>query len=260
MSNYIPSFYAAARGLWTLTWRSKLTRKRIIPILASMLALPIFAASVIDIDARNKDDFIEILINLYFFVVIPISCLFHYGAMIRDELQDDTMTFLITRPVSRAKIFLLKYVTLTLWVQMIALGNGLAFWAAGLWLEISDIFPLIKQLIITQAIAVIAFGALASFIGMLTQKYLIAGIVYGFIVEFGIAQIPTNINILSISHNLETLLARSVDLASAYDWSSEGSSFALAMILGGSILFLTMGALLFHFREFHHSDEMQKSS
>ena len=223
-----------------------------------MVALPIFAANVID--AEQTDDFIEILINLYFFVVIPISCLFHYGAMIRDELQDDTMTFLITRPVSRGKIFILKYVTLTLWVQLIALGNGLAFWAAGMWLQIPDIFSLIKLLIITQALAVIAFGALSSFIGLLTQKYLIAGIVYGFIVEFGIAQIPTNINILSISHNLKTLLARNVELAATYEWSSEGTSLALAMILGGSIFFLSMGALLFHFREFHHSDEMQKSS
>ena len=168
------------------------------------------------------------------------------------------MTFLITRPVSRAKIFLLKYVTLTLWVQIILLGNGLAFWAAGLWLQIPNVADLILMILVTQSLAAIAFGALSSLLGLLTQKYLIAGIVYGFIVEFGIGMIPTNINILSITRHLKTLLARNPELASLYDWSATGAAFSFGMILGGTALFLIVGALLFNFREYQHSDEMQK--
>lgn len=257
MSTQIPSFFAATRGLWTLTWRSKLTWKRVIPVLASMLSIPIFTVCVIN--PGQIDGFNRIVIDLYFFVVVPISCLINFGSMIRDELQDDTITFLITRPVNRAKVYLLKYVTLTLWVQIILFGNGIGFWAAGIYLDMPHISTLAPLIIITQALAVVAFGALSSLLGMLTQKYIIAGVVYGFIVEFGIGQIPTNINVLSISRHLKTLLARNTELMSMYDWPATGGSFSLGMVVGATILFLTAGALLFNFREYHHTEDMQKS-
>ncbi len=222
-----------------------------------MIAVPVFAVSVID--PGQEDGFHRILIDLYFFVIIPFACLFNFGSMIRDELQDDTITFLVTRPVSRAKIFLLKYLTLMLWVQIILLGNGLAFFAAGIYLDIPNIASLISLIIMTQVVAAMAFGALSSLIGMVTQKYLIAGVFYGFLVEFGIGQIPTNINVLSITRHLRTLLARNGDLADLYDWSAAGASFSFGMILGGTALFLTVGALLFNFREYHATEEMQKN-
>jgi len=221
-----------------------------------MIAIPAFGASVLEVGQLRG--FYHILIDLYLFLVVPIFCLSNFGAMIRDELQEDTMTFLITRPLSRTKIFLLKYVTLNLWLQCIVLGNGLGFWVAGGRLEIPNITSLIALLLLVQALAVVAFGALTSLIGLLTQKYLIAGLVYGFIVEFGIAQIPTNINVLSISRHLKTCLARSQDLAFHYGWTTAGSWSSLMIVLGGTMLFLFLGALLFTFREYHHTEEMQK--
>ena len=257
MSTQTPSFIAATRGLWTLTWRSKLTWKRLIPVLASMVSIPIFAASVIN--PGQVEGFHRIVIDLYFFVVVPIFCLINFGSMIRDELQDDTITFLITRPVSRAKVYLLKYITLSLWLQIILFGNALGFWVVGLYLEIPSITSLTSLIIVTQALAVFAIGALSSLLGMFTQKYIIAGVAYGFIVEFGIGQIPTNINVLSISRHLKTLLARNTELMSMYDWPSTGGTFSLGMIFGATALFLTAGALLFNYREYHHTEDMQKS-
>ncbi|MCS1412022.1 MAG: hypothetical protein M2R45_05225 [Verrucomicrobia subdivision 3 bacterium] len=253
-----PNCFAAARGLWTLTWRTKLTWKRLLPLIGNMAAIPAFASFVIEPgEVRN---FYYILIDLYLFLVVPIFCLSNFGAMIRDELQGDTMTFLITRPVTRARVFLLKYVALTLWLQIIVFGNGVAFWAAGSFLRVPDIGSLITLLIMVQALAVVAFGALTSLIGLFTQKYLIAGVVYGFIVEFGIGQIPTNINVLSISRHLKTFMARNPELASLYDWTTEGSWSSLMIVLGGTVLFLLLGALLFTFREYHHTEEVQKGS
>ena len=251
-----PHFFAAARGLWTLTWRSRVTWKRLPLFLTLNLSLPVFAASVFR--SGESEPFQRLLMQLYFFSILPIFCISEFGAMIRDELQEDTMTFLITRPLTRARIFLLKYLTVGLWVQLIALGNGLAFWAAGIWLEVPDLASLILRLVFVQALAVLAYGALASLLGLITQKYLIAGIVYCMIVEFGFGQIPTNINVLSISHHLQSLLAHHPGLQGLYQWEAAPLPSALGMVLLGTGFFLGLATLMFHLREYHHAEEMQK--
>lgn len=260
MNTTLPSFLGAARGIWTLTWRAKLARKRIFLVIGSMTALPMLFAYVGFKIGSPVEEFHFFLAQLYLLLVVPLFCLSNFGAMIRDELQEDTMAFLITRPVSRARIFLLKYFALAAWLQIIVLGNALAFWVVGVWLGIPDATSLIALLAAVQFLAVLAFGAVASLIGLVTQKYLVAGIVYGFIVEFGIGRIPTNINVLSISRHLKTFLAWNADLSKNYGWNAEGTWFSLMMALVGTALFLLIGALLFTFKECQHADEMQKGS
>ena len=263
MNATLPSFYDAARGIWTLTWRAKLARKRIFLVIGSMTALPLlfaYVGSKLGFPVEEFHFFFLKVVHLYLLLVVPLFCLSNFGAMIRDELQEDTMAFLITRPVSRAKLFLLKYLALATWLQIIVLGNALAFWAVGVWLGIPGAASLIALLAAVQFLAVLAFGALASLIGLLTQKYLVAGIVYGFIVEFGIGEIPTNINVLSISRHLKTFLAWNADLARNYGWNAEGTWFSLMMMLVGTALFLLIGALLFTFKECQHAEETQKGA
>lgn len=263
MNPTLPSFFGAARGIWTLTWRAKLARKRIFLVIGSMTALPLLSAYIgykIGFAVEELFHFHNFLVQLYLLLVVPLFCLSNFGSMIRDELQEDTMSFLITRPVSRAKLFLLKYFALAAWLQIIVLGNALAFWLVGVWLGIPDAASLIALLAAVQFLAVLAFGALAALIGLITQKYLVAGIVYGFIVEFGIGRIPTNINVLSISRHLKTFLAWNSDLVSRYQWDTEGTWFSLIMVLVGTALFLLIGALLFTFKECQHAEEMQKGA
>ena len=59
-----------------------------------------------------------------------------------------------------------------------------------------------------QIPAVVVYGAISSLMGLTTKKYLVFGIIYGFVVEFGIGQIPTNINTLAMTNHLKSLLAK----------------------------------------------------
>ena len=197
MNSSIPSPYAATRGMWTLTWRTRITWRKIMPLLLNIFVLPILAGSVLR--TGQVEGFYRFSIDLYLLLILPITCLNHFGSMIRDELQEDTMTFLITRPVSRARILLIKYITLAVWVQILALGSLTAFLIVGNLLEVPDVTSIYLKMLQIQILAVFAYGALSCFLGLLTQKFMIAGVFYGILVEFGIGRIPTNINILSIS-------------------------------------------------------------
>jgi hypothetical protein len=58
--------------------------------------------------------------------------------------------------------------------------------------------------------------------------------------------------------HLKTLLSQNSALQAIYDWPATGVPMAIGALVLGAALFLTLAALLFTFREYHHTAEMQK--
>jgi hypothetical protein len=83
-------------------------------------------------------------------------------------------------------------------------------------------------------------------------------LLYGFIVEMGIGRIPTNINSLSLMRHLKTLLSPNPALQALYDWTSKGLVLSVGALALATVLFVALAALLFTFKEYHHTAEMQK--
>jgi hypothetical protein len=106
--------------------------------------------------------------------------------------------------------------------------------------------------------AIMAYGAISSLLGLATKKYLVLGLVYGFVVEFGIGQIPTNINTLAMTNHLKSLMARYQPLADHLGYEPGRMLTALAALVVTTGVFLIFSSVLFTFREYNHSDEMSK--
>jgi hypothetical protein len=198
------------------------------------------------------------LIDLYFFIILPLSCVRSCGGLIRDELQSDTLGFLVTRPVKRATLVALKYLAQVAWLEIVVLVEGLLLFAAGALREIPQLGSLLPLFLAAQFLAVPAWCALGIFLGQVTKRYLPLALVYGLIVELGIGDIPTNINTLSLMRHLKTLLSHNAALQSLYEWSGSGVVLPVGALLLASLLFLSLAALLFTFREYHAAAEMQK--
>src|SRR5262245_35715836 len=71
------------------------------------------------------------LIDFYVFVILPISCVAACGPLIREEVQANTVGFLITRPLTRARLVMVKFVSHTAGLQIIMLVQALLIFAAG---------------------------------------------------------------------------------------------------------------------------------
>jgi hypothetical protein len=198
------------------------------------------------------------LIDFYFFVVLPLNCVRACGALIRDELQADTLGFLVTRPMSRARLLVLKYLAQTTWLQLVLLLETLLLFVAGSLRQIPNLNVLLPLFLAAQVLAVPAWSALGLFFGQVTNRYMAMAVVYGLIVEMGIGRIPTNINTLSLMRHLKTLLSHNPALQTIYEWSAGGVPLAVAALVLAPVLFLTAAALLFTFREYHPTAEMQK--
>jgi hypothetical protein len=199
--------------------------------------------------------FYKWLVDLYFFVILPLGCVRASGALIRDELQADTLSFLITRPLTRARLLLLKFLAKTAWLQLFALVEALLLFGTGWFRQIPDLGALLPLLLGVQCLAVLAWSALGAFFGMSTRHYLALAIVYGLLVELGIGNIPTNIHSLSLLRHFKALLAHNPVLQGIYQWPGEGVTLSLAAPVLAAAVFLAVAALLFTWREYHPAME-----
>lgn len=206
----------------------------------------------------RTEPFYHWLIDFYFFVILPLQCVRGSGGLIRDELQADTLGFLLTRPLSRARLLVLKYLSQTAWLQIMLLVETLLLFLAGSLRQMPALGALLPLFLAAQVLAVPAWSALGLFLGQVTKRYLAVALLYGFIVEMGIGRIPTNINTLSLVRHLKTLLAHNPALHQLYDWTGTGVPLSVGALAFAAGLFLVLAALLFTFKEYHQTAEMQK--
>jgi len=198
------------------------------------------------------------LVDFYFFIILPLGCVRACGGLIRDELQSDTLGFLVTRPVRRATLLMMKYLCHAAWLEVVALAESLLLFEAGRQRGIPSLGALLPLFLAAQFLAVLAWSALGVFLGQVTKRYLALALLYGLVVELGIGAIPTNINSLSMMRHLQTLLSHNGDLQSLFQWTGVGVVFPVGMLLLATALFLGVAAFLFTFLESHPAEEMRK--
>ena len=198
------------------------------------------------------------MLDVYFFIILPLACVRASGALMRDELQADTLGFLVTRPVTRARLLCVKYLSQLGWLQILLLTQTLLLFGVGVGRQIPNLGALLPLFVAVQILAVPAWSALGTFLGQLTSRYMAIALVYGSIVEMGIGRIPTNINTLSIMRHLKTLLSHNGALQAVFDWPMDSAWFSVCALVVAPVLFLGAAVVLFSLIEYLPASEMQK--
>lgn len=212
----------------------------------------------LSIPEGHTNSFLDWSVHLFLELLAPFYCLVVCGAMMRDEAQEETLGFLITRPITRARLFLGKYLCLMAWLQVVVGVNGGLLVAGGYAKGIEAALPLAGLILGAGALAVLAYSALGALFGLLSRRYVVLGLVYGFLVEIGIGHIPTNINSLSMMRHVHTILANHEAVRDRFGWSPEGTGVAILIMLVAAAVALTAGALFFTVKEFQVSRDNPK--
>lgn len=251
-----PGLIRAFLGLWQFELRTRTTFGKLAQSATIVLGLPLLMYFALP--SGNVAAFHSWIVTFHLMLALPLVCLATFGPLIRDELQADTLGFLVTRPIPRHQVFLLKYVCTMLWTQLVAVLSALAYLLIAKLKGVSIAADTALLFFLAQLLSVLAYGALGGLLGLISPKYMVLGVIYGFVVEVGLGSIPTNIHALAVSHHLTAILANQATFAKQFDWVPAGIATSSGLVLTMTALFLTLAALLFNFREYHHGDAMQK--
>jgi ABC-2 type transport system permease protein len=243
-----------------ITMARQLRGKRIW-LLALMFALPAAIALLVrrHADPYEPDDSAMALLHVLIpQAIVPLTALLFASSLVQDDLEEQTLTYFLIRPVPRWAIYVAKAVGAVLTTSALAAIFTTATVAAIRW-GVHDFGPeeLAREaglLAATSTLAMLAYINIFGLLGLLTKRVLVAGVGYVIFFEGVVSNIPFLIRYATVLFHVRVLAVNWLGL-DGRPWSIDPetaptASTSLACLVGTSVLFLTLGAWLFAAREF----------
>ncbi|MGA2230859.1 MAG: ABC transporter permease, partial [Tepidisphaeraceae bacterium] len=193
-------------SLWTLyalALRQYLHGKRWI-VLCALALLPAGLAVLV----RNTRDGIphtavEFIFAFMFIpqALLPLVALIYASGMIQDEQEDQTITYLLIRPIPKWALYLTKLLaTLTTCILLTAVFTALTYLAiyAGSHDDAQVVIVRCVKAITVHSLAVIAYSCLFGLMAILYKRSLLLGIVYIAVFEGLFANMAFSIRLITV--------------------------------------------------------------
>lgn len=146
---------------------------------------------------------------LYVRFIVPVLGVFYGTALIADEIDDKTITYLFTRPIPRGAVLLGKYLAylgctvllilptvMMVFFLIVPLGGG----------SIGQAFPSLLIDLGMIALGLAAYGALFALVGARLKRPLVIGLVFAFGWEPTVMLVPGYLKQLTVAYYLQALV------------------------------------------------------
>jgi ABC-type transport system involved in multi-copper enzyme maturation permease subunit len=190
---------------------------------------------------------------------LPVVSLFYAAALVTDEVDGRTLTYLATRPVDKRLILYGKFAgfvivaaaileaTLALCWLAFATSAGISGLGAHLGLLLRDG--------VATVMGLLAYGAFFTLLGALLRKPVIPGLVFMFVWEQIVSFVPGSAQRLTILHYLQSLTPHQIlpgdELPFLSALSQEEHPLLAAGVLGlASVVLLVAAGEVFRSREY----------
>jgi ABC-2 type transport system permease protein len=253
----------APSALWTMV-RITIERQnrgvRLV-VLAVLFALPIvFALLIRRYQAPYRPDPVEsgLLFSMIFPVLVPLSALLLSTGMVQDDIEEQTITYLLIRPIPRWAIYLAKLAgtVASTWIRaaIFTLGTlAVVFWGDDrlLGAVLRERAAIVGVLL---ALALSAYSAMFGALGLWARRALVLGAVYVAAFEGIFGNIDFVIREATVIYHIRVLAVRWLDISGA-EWSIDpktavSATTSLLVLLGIAAAFAAIGAITFAVREF----------
>jgi ABC-2 type transport system permease protein len=190
--------------------------------------------------------------------VVPVLGVFYGTALIADEVDDKTITYLFTRPVPRAAILLGKYFAYLACVVLLVLPSVLLiyFLVVPIGGRIGESFPALAEDLGMLAIGLATYGAVFAMVGAQLKRPLIIGLVFVFGWEATVLAIPGYLKWLSVAYYLQALVPHAMPqesgvgvLLQAFQ-ESPAVATSVACLAGITVVSLWLAGLAVETREY----------
>jgi ABC-2 type transport system permease protein len=264
-------------SLYVLTLRQHLHGKRWM-VMGALFLLPAILAVVIRATASDAPSVAIEFVMAFMFIpqaLLPLVALLYASGMIQDEQEEQTITYLLIRPIPKWALYGAKLLaTLTTTVVLTTAFTVVTF--AAIYWGARDAEPGVAARCVKAAsihsLAVIAYCCVFGLLSLLTKRTLVVGILYAAIVEGVFANLPFGIRLLTIvyygriiAYRTMPFVAESPDqtrdvAAQAWQLDTAGDPTLLehptvttcvAVLVLGSVVCAVLAAVLCARREFH---------
>ena len=198
--------------------------------------------------------FQELMLPLFLQVVLVFVTLVSASALIREEIEDNTLPFLLTRPVSKPSLAVSKFagyliagVAFLLPPVVVAYGITEAYVGTGLGADVD----VLEGFLAATALGVLAYGALFYLLSVVLRKPLMVGLLIGFVWESIVVSLPGSVPKLSITYYLRSVLGGMIAVGPYTGNPGYVSApVAVAVLVVFSIVVLVVSAFAFQGMEF----------
>lgn len=181
-----------------------------------------------------------IIWTFYLRFTVPVLSIFYGTALIADEVEDKTITFLFTRPIPRGAVLVGKYLAYVATTLLVVLPSVMIVWFLVVPIRGSlggSFIELVKDLLIL-ATGFAVYGSLFAYVGAKFKRPLMIALFFVFAWEQAAMLFPGYMRRFTIAHWLQGLVPHAMPSDTAV--SLIQSAFLEAPSLGSCIVALTV--------------------
>jgi ABC-2 type transport system permease protein len=250
-------------AIWTVVriTLARQSRGRRLLVIAMLFTLPIVIAVLgRRYDVYYKADKVEnvLIFGMIFQALVPLTALLFASGMVQDDIEEQTLTYLLIRPVPRWMIYLAKLMA----TFLVAVVRAVLFTTATLIVIHWDDANLWKTVVLGRApliaallaLCLSAYVAVFGGLSLWARRTLVIGAIYIVVFEGVLANIDFVVRSATVMYYVRVLSVRWLDLPGS-DWSIDLATAptvatCLITLLSATAILAILGAWSFSIREF----------
>jgi ABC-2 type transport system permease protein len=218
---YGASYLGGMATLFGLTLRQYVHGKRWVAM-AALFLVPAGLATLIRTTAPNVPPLaLEFALAMLFIpqLVLPLTALIYASGMMQDEQEDQTITYLLIRPLPKWAIYVVKWLaTVATTVVLTAVFTALTFAAiyagtGGTGAADPEAAGVLKRCLVTisvHSLAIATYCSLFGLLGLVLKRTLVVGLVYTVVVEGLLANMPFGIRLMTVIYYTRIIAYRAL--------------------------------------------------
>jgi ABC-type transport system involved in multi-copper enzyme maturation permease subunit len=210
-------------------------------------------------EAATNTSFAQIGGPFYFQLFIPLLCLFYGSSVLNDEIDNKTLIYLTTAPVSRASIIIGKYLAHII-ISIIIIISGLLFsYALANTAHLMEV-SYIKEFGIFAGVAllsIITYSSVFTMLGTLLKKSILVGLMFILGWESIVQFFPGVTQKLTVNHYIKSLLPIQLggkENILSIQLQPSPVSESIIMLLLITVVLMALAIFIFYRKEYVLSD------
>ena len=215
-----PSLIGAARRVFELSFGEMLWSRRTV-FMALVVGVPVLLAVIFRVveslgmpamrvnGARvaGSSIFGVMIWMLYVRFIVPVLGVFYGTALMADEVEDRTLTYLFSRPIPRSAVLLGKYLAYLACTSLVVLPSVmLTYFLVVPFGQVAATFTSLVLDLGILGLGLAVYGAVFAFVGARLRRPLVSGLVFAFGWEQLALALPGYLRQFTVAHYLQSLV------------------------------------------------------